>query len=974
MRFAKTSKVISVVLSLCLAASFLPGCSTNNNKGNSEVSATPVEYNAQGKFSTTLTVPGAKFKSDLTTADVAVEYDDTQANVEEIQKLQEAGASVDNLEAKTVEATIESVTRKSNDTIEVTFADSKVKENAPVCYGITVEKSKTGTNNEASANIDVEYPQDILQPNIDFVLSTDKEIRLTLELKEGTYSDNVAKEDVTLSGAFENLTIESISSAGKNLTMQLTGEVAKHESSGAYLDGIVQVSKDAITDAAVDAKVSIPVQTEQAQFVAQDLSADGSTVTVPLTLVGVTDTNSLTKDSIKFEKDVHVTDVKKDSDTQVTLTLDVTGATDANSAAEILDGQTVTLADGQTFTSTLTTANFYPVFDFVEKQGSDLKFTYELYANSGTFADNFSKSQISLGEEFAEGKVVSLDKKSDSVAELVISVPAGDSDADNFEMGGVLTLAAGAMTNTWGEATSAESSYYRNYTKEEMGRDFSAADIDTMKDIVGGFGNTTFGTISSVVSNAATAYTAVKTILELSGVIKSDHQQEMEKLDSISNQITEVQNTLNQHTFMLNDIQSFQYMESLRDFNTKLNQLETYCNRVSKYYEYASSDDFQNTLDIKLKDVEKAIFDEEYARWYEEEAQRAIAERQREEWSEGLGNEADVQANQGDIADPYVESGQAERDREQAIADKNGKLYYEYSRGLIKAMKDADANGDGRFMGFTDNIKHLDEKFVEVSSYLKNTQNNPIDIFDKSCTYIYNFDTSSYNIREAYRLNLEKTLSDAVSQISLYYSPLNPTSTEAMGLYVNSSNELTNRALIKRTDAKARLYVKGVDVYVAENPEVTEHIKAAYNRRGRKDFGNIKPTLDSTVETKYYVDNGKAYIYDINNYETIRAMLIVSKLGYHDFKSYGTNFTSNEYTMFCNRMKKRGVTLQEEFESAGINIPKDAKGLSVDLWTQRGHVKTKYIKWNENSVSSDVLELGFYYTSITNIVKILAFE
>ena len=984
MKCSKKSQVLSVVLSLCLVASFLPGCSKSDNSGASEVSATPVEYNAQGKFSTTLTVPGAKFSKDVNASDVAVECDDTQANIEEMQKLQEAGASTDGFEAKTVSATIETVTRKSNDTLEVTFADSKVKDNAPVCYGITVAEGKTGNNKEASANIDVEYPQDLLQPNVDYVLSTDKEIRLTLELKEGTYSEGVTTESVTLGGSFENLKIDSISSAGKNLTMQLTGDIAKHESSGAYLDGIVTVSKNAIADAAVDAKVSIPVQTEQACFVSEDLTADGSKVTVPLSLVGVADTSSLTKDNIKFEKDANVTDVKKDSDTQVTLTLDVTGATDANSAADVLDGQTVTIADAYTFTSSFTTANFYPVFDYVEKQGNDLKFTLELYANSGTFADGFNKSQVTLGEEFAEGKVVSLDKKSESVAELVISVPAGDNDADNFEVGGEVTLAAGAMTNTWGDATSADSSYYRNYTKEEMGRDFSAADIDTMKEIVGGFGNTTFGTVSSVVSGAATAYSAVKTILEMAGVIKSEHQVVMEKLESISNQISEVQNTLNQHTLMLNDVQSFQYMESMRDFNTKLHELETYCNRVGEYYKNAASDDFQNTLSIKEKDVEKAIDDADYAAWLEEEYQKQVAERQKqEEGSEGSGDETYEHDPRNEVGDPTAEMFQAELEQEAAISDRNGRLYYEYSRGLIKAMEEADANGDGRFKGFKYNLQQLDEKYVEVASYLKNTQNNPIDIFDKSCTYIYNFDTSAYGIRDAFRMNLENTLSAAVSYITLYYSPVNPTSTEAMNLYVNSHNQLENRPLTKRTDGKAFLYVKGVNVYVAANPEITDYFKAAYKKTYFKDISEIskasdfsKSSIAMIIGCKFYMVGEKVYTYDTNQTTTLGAMLKVSSLGLsnEDYRKCNINFSSNEITMFCDRMKKRNVTLKQEFESAGINVPNNTEGMAVEVWLKE-RIKGKYIKWDANKVESEVLNLGLVWHKVSDkSVKILPIE
>lgn len=928
----KKLRILSLILCLCMLTTLFAGCS---NKGDNEEknaegtttsdsdsddenvvgTATAVSYNAEGKFTTTLTMTGAKFSEGLTAEDVSVGYGDTEIDLEQVSNLDELD-DASAYEAKIIEATIESVVRKDDETLEITYTDTQVKEKAPIYYGISVAENKTGLDKEVSANIEVQYPEDILQPNVDFVLASDKDIRLTLELKEGGYAENVTEEDIKIGGSFENLTIGSLSSAGKNLTMQLTGDLSIHESSGVYLDGTVTVNKNAIVDAAVGAQVSIPVRTELVRFVSEEISADGGTVTVPLTLIGVTDIDSLDKDSIKFEDNVTVTDLKKDDETRVTLTLDVTGASDNNSAAAILDGQTVTIGDEYSFTAAFSPAGFYPVFDYAEEDGDNLTTTLELYANSGTFAESLDASQVSLDEDFAEGKVISLERLSDSTAELIISVPSGGQTAEDLDMDGEVTLAAGTLINAWGDASSDESTYSRNYSQESMGRDLSDTDISAIKEIVGGFGNTTFGTISSIASGASTGYTVVKTILEMTGVIKSEHQQVMDELASISGQISEVQDTLNQHTLLLKELAEFQTMQSLREFNTKLFELETYCNRVKNYYANAGSDSFQSSLAVQK---------------------------------------------------PAELTAEEEKDSEKVAV--YNEAYEEYRQCLIKAMEEADARGDGKFKGFKNNIEQLDEKFIEVASLLKVNQNNPIDIFDQSCTYIYNFDTSAYAIREAYRSDLTLTLSNAVDYIILYYSPENPTSKEASTRYVDASKQIDSRPVNRRTDDKVYFYVKGVTIYTGEKAETYEEYKGLYEWGKKKPSNSSKNAIELVgAGGKFSVDNDKIYIHDSSSCAGAAMMKA------YDPSTY-MNFSNNEYTMFCNRMKNRGVdTLKKEFESAGINIPSGTVGMAVSTWWDRGCFYAYYIAWDKNSVNDEFKKLALLNVQVYAEVKILLYD
>ena len=906
----KFNEMLCFLLCMSMLLAMLAGCSNNSQTEQTESeetvegTATSVAYNVDGKFTTTVTAENAKFSEGLEAADVSVRYTDLKntkvniADVESLEDLEDAEIEEADIEYATVDAAIESVTRKDDTTIEITFTDTTVKDNAPTSYYITVDDDKTGLNKEVSAFAEVEYECDILKSNIDCVLDTDKDIRLTLELTDGSYEENVTSDQIQLGGSFESLTIDNISSAGKNLTMQLTGDLSKHESSGAYLDGTVTVDKSAIVDAPISAQITIPVGSELSRFDSEKISVDGSTATVPLILMGVTDIDALNKDSIRFENDVTVTEVKKDSDTQVTLTLDVNGATDKNSAAAILDGQTVTVGDEYSFTAAFVSAGFYPVFDYVEEKDDNLELTLELYANSGIFAEELSAEDISLGDDFEDGDVISIEKLSDSSAELIISVPAGDQTAEDLDLTGKVILSAGTLVNEWGDASSEEISYSRNYSQESMGRDLSATDIDAIKDIVGGFGNTTFGTISSIASGAGTGYEVIKTILEMTGVIQSEHAQVMEKLDSISAQISEVQDTLNSHTKMLNDLSEMQYMQSLREFNVKFFQLESYCNCVAKYFKNAKSESFQNKLSVKMP----------------------------------------------------AELTDAEKKDSNKVAEYTEQLS-QYNDALIKEMEEAEKT-DNKFKDFKKTMQNLESLFIEVTSYLKVQQNNPIDIFDKTCTYIYNFDTSAYDIRQAYRTDIINTLSRTVNYISAYYSTVNPKTENAAQEYIKAYEMINSRPVSIRTDGKAYCYIKNVDIYTAgkvdiSNTELGKLIAPQADGYGSDESWLFSGHISIEPGKLFIEDNGSCFIFSMINSSYVPNPNDVWKI----YENPPMEFVSvgNEHTLFCERMEKRKVTLRQELTSANINVPDNTSGLLVRVDMSSGVIIGSYIKWDTSS-------------------------
>lgn len=846
-------------------------------KKRNEAKADSVNYNTDGKYTTELTVEKAKFTG-LTSDDIKVVY-----SVLDEEGFNKAFEEASNDEAKVdieqyysdIEAKVTDVSVNGDTSMSLSFTDEKAAENVTNYYSVYIDSKNI------EAEVEVEFTDYTLTPEVEYVLVSDENIRLTLTLDDGKFAENVSKDNISLSGSFEDMKIESLSSAGKNITMQLTGKLAFHESSGAYLDGVVDIDKDGIVNAYTSTKATVPVQAETARFVSEKINVSGSTVTVPLVLIDVTDIDSLTKDSFSFEKGVKVTDCKKDSDTQVTLTMTVDGAKDKNSAAKILNGQTVKIGDDYEFTASFVSAEFYPVFDYVEEDGDNLKITLELYSNSGTFADKLENDMFSFGYDFEKASVVSVERTGDTTAELIISVPSNGQTSETLNMDGEVIIAAGSLINKWGDATNSESAYKRDYSQENMGKDLSDTDIDSIKKIVGGFGNTKFGTISGIASGASTGFTVVKTLLEMTGVIQSEHAQVMAKLDEISNQIKQVQNTLDKHTTMLQNLQASVYNSSLSSFDTNVSQLNTYCDYISGYFNDAN--------------VEK------------------------------LG-----------VTQPNVNA--------------SGAKWTEYNDKLIAAMEKAEKDGNKNFKGFTQKYETLERYYVLVATEVAKANNqNPLYIFDQLCTLTYNFDTSAYTARTAYRVNLQYSLERALSYILLYYN---------FGANPNNSQCKVNNNLY--TSALKQINGRAVDAKPGQETVYFYVLNANVSKIAIPNFVGARCVLGYTDPS--YLDN-------------------LSECCFLHFNSLD-NFTDKEANDFVSRM--HGRTARQEFELAGLEIlPRDdaasvvlyrgiiyesgyrlaqSKGQSTDpigialrARTHKGKSYADIIKWDESKITKDVL-------------------
>ena len=583
-------RIISGALAGVMLMTVFAGCSSKEEeKEGIQGSATDMSYNAEGKFTTVVTAEDVSFPEDISAENLYIGYFvmDEKALGEALDAEGDKEESDVNLDDYSTEVTasVDSVTRKDEHTLEIAFSDGKAAENKPSGYGIAVKGKKDDGKDVVLAKANVVYPEYTLTPNVKSVSALDKEVRLTLELNEGSYTKDVSQEDIQLSGAFANLTVADLSASGKNLTMQLTGEILKDESSNAYLDGGICLDSSAVVDSAKPIEVFIPVDDAAVYLDAAKLTAENGKVTVPILLGGYRFTDKAAAESFQMDG-ASVSGFEKKSGTEGVLTLDVPGVSDKNSAGAALDGKNLTIAadaagnsEPLTVEADLGSADFYPVFDYAEEKDGKYDITLILYANAGSFAESLENDMVSFAGDFGDASVVSITRTSDTTAELKVSMPSNGVSVEEMSLNGTVKLEAGALASRWGDPTARETSYTREYSRASMGRLFTEMEVGQIKDIVGGFGNTTWGSIVDVGSGVFSGISAVYSGLEMLGVIES----EKAKLDKVYDAVMSLHDDINGLSMEIDGLRGDMAGASIGDFYTdKLMML-------SQYRQYALS-------------------------------------------------------------------------------------------------------------------------------------------------------------------------------------------------------------------------------------------------------------------------------------------------------------------------------------------------------------------------------------------------
>ncbi len=1005
-----------IALGLCavMAAQCLAGCSSNNGgSGGDEapaeaeeegmapaVAVEDVAFNSEGKYMAAVTSDVVDLSA-VKAEDVTVTYDvldeaGYEKALEEAAKAQEtadaqsedtaSGSAGTAAPAETVsvdasaytsqkQVQVESV-KAEKGKLEISFSDPDAGTNLTERYDVTLkgtkypeeyrkeaeaqqetdaQEEKQDGDEDVSFAVSVLFQEYEVTPNIQSVRSDDEEVRLTLELNDGAYADDVTKDDIALSGSFEKMEIASVSAAGKNLTMQLTGKPVMPEGLLSYVDGVVTVSPRAIKEAKSSVRAAIPVELAGNSLLPETIRAEGGSVTASLELLSVPKPLAeLTAADFQFEKDVTVTDVKKDSDTQVTLTMTIAGADDANKAAAALNGQTLTVAGETKIAVTAREAYFYPVFDYVEESGSDLKFTVILYGENGTLAEGLGTDQIAFDGAFEQAKAESVKQEGDTNAELVFTVPAEGQTAESLDMDGGIVMKAGSLVSRWGSPTSADSTYTRNYSQESMGRAGSGPGLHVPGDLQ--------GVVRWTVRSGDGIEASVRFLQwDMYDFLEYDGARGNQLLAEIRGRLNWLQaEAAGQSSWMNVRLQNQEFMLArVGAVNGAINtamgvvflgaMVMQFCSDIGLFGENKQMVSDLEQTGMRVEELKDLVFGE-YSRLRSLEA--------------NVLNDSVGYLNQEmDYLDGYVSDFSShfqyaeDLGIEQPADDEPIEALTKYAMDLSTAMEDACAFREPGFESYKDTYLRLEEEFNTVCNMiLTEDAANPLTAWETAYSLIDNYSTSSYYEKMAYRIDLSERLKRAMSCIRMYKMADYKFAQNADGSFqtvtdedgietyvVQESPDLTEEDLY--TAALCRIW-NGVQFYDFENVDTSGWANPVFRQEGsylknpmtgwsqenstwrRFTFHNGMSDSAMALPTRFLTKDPTAYCYPLhttiayvgNDFTREKNGDTSYWANRPDYVMYYSQYTDSEIADYFNRLEANGLTLAQDLMRAHIDI------------------------------------------------------
>ena len=891
-----TKKVISALLAIVLVTGAFAGCVKSNKEETAAITAAAVKYAKSGQYTTTVSSEKIDL-SGITADNVEVRYLDLTADPEAVEAesteaAAEAAEEIKLEDAYPMSARVESVKAAEEKSYEITFTDDKAAERITGSY-IILFKGVEGDDN--TAFVEVEFPEITLTPDVEAVVSDATQAKITLVIDGSTFEDGISEKDIVLDNAFSDMTVESVSASDKNLTVQLKGSPVRNEA-GAYQWGAIKVKPSGIKDGYADVASKIDIRLASVNMDTAALTFENGKISADLKVYGIVDINTLTKDNIQIDG-AAVEAAEKTDDNTVKLTIAADGVRSVNDFADRIGGKAMTLGDYETAVP-VAQAGFRPVFDYVEEDGDDLKITLKLYADNGTFDKDLKADAVGFADDFKDARVESVTVDSDTLATLILSVPANGQTTETFKMSGTVTLAAGSLTNAWGDKTSKEASCTRDYSGETLGRAVSL-NVDTLLEIkkYTRGKDTTFGCILYWGGVAGKVYSIGKSILEAAGVLESDQARLLRefaginaKLDQISGQI----DTLRQEIKGLveRDIQN-----KLSDYNSDMELLNKKIRDVSFVYDRARKD--------------LATQDEAYANI---------------DWEKMTDEEAS-----------------------------------EYNHVLIEYILSNAKPENLVYSSFLDDCNILKTKYESVTAMLERANDsNPICLYDEACSYKYNFDSQAFAFRLAQRVYAETTLIKAYAALAIRYDagvdPENPNAKTIIQDYSNAMETLQSLGDIGHQASEVKV-VPGEEFVKAEGTFISDVMLIGSNNNTSKIQREISGKGYTMINQNLNEGNGGMKIYlgyktttdaddaitgflltDAYKGDSYNGATIVPCMGYSDFtgkhgdlNTNGTIKTKSLYLYYYKDKNAEKAVTDLYFDSKGENTISLDGGANGDL-------------------------------------------
>lgn len=273
---------------------------------------------------------------------------------------------------------------------------------------------------------------------------------LELKLTNAKASEKIKPEDITLSGAFENLKATSVTSGGDTITIKTEGEV--EATSAAY--GYVQLSENA-TDAGAKILAMLEVDNLDAYIDAKSFALENGLLSFDVDVYGKKLEISNDELAPLVTLEGYKVDSVKISDDKTSFRLYVkTDKSSIDDAVSALNGKALEIdskavgGDGIYVEITASCSSLGGVIKSLDKPEGDsdkFKATAQLFARNGELK-KLSKSDIKFSGDFEGAEVTSV-KNTDNGCDIEFTFSA---DKNRTIFNGYAEISEGKLVDLWG--------------------------------------------------------------------------------------------------------------------------------------------------------------------------------------------------------------------------------------------------------------------------------------------------------------------------------------------------------------------------------------------------------------------------------------------------------------------------------------------------------------------------------------------
>lgn len=398
----------------------------------------------------TLSIEDMSYKSEVKSDSVrVVAYLASKADIESLSTKDDTAQSSEELFKETL---IEGVTaqRKDDKTLELSFKEPEYDYYCLYMYYV----HKEAVDDKAFV---------LGFDNICLEKSTTPEAKITTNLKNGQEnptlelkltnakaSEKIKPEDITLSGAFENLKATAVTSDGDTITIKTEGEV--EVTSAAY--GYVQLSENA-TDAGAKILAMLEVENLDAYIDAESFALENGLLSFDVDVYGKTLEISDDELAPLVTLEGYKVDSVKISDDKTSFRLYVkTEKSSLDDAVSALNGKALEIdskavgGDGIYVEITASCSSLGGVIKTLDKPEGDsdkFKATAQLFARNGELKE-LSKSDIKFSGDFEGAEVTSV-KNTDNGCDIEFTFSA---DKNRTIFNGYAEISEGKLVDLWG--------------------------------------------------------------------------------------------------------------------------------------------------------------------------------------------------------------------------------------------------------------------------------------------------------------------------------------------------------------------------------------------------------------------------------------------------------------------------------------------------------------------------------------------